>query len=191
MIVLRRLALRVIALLTVMAGISACTLMTAVAGVPPEQSAREDALARWGSRPFTSYRIALRVEALGKICYQQIEVRGEWAQQTIRNTCDSIWLDVLSVEELFELSGQIEDLPASRCPSPTVPCLCHRVFTRREVFYDEALGYPAAVIARSEMQYNWQSLDFWRSVMKRRELPSCASAQRRLTVQVLALTPLE
>ncbi|HWQ14336.1 MAG TPA: hypothetical protein VNL77_16170 [Roseiflexaceae bacterium] len=187
----RRLIVLVTALLTLVAGMSACGMAAAVTWTPPERAARAEALGRWGARPFTSYRIALRVEALGKVCYQQIEVRGEWVRQTIRNTCDTIWLDTLTVEGLFELSEQIEEIPASRCAPPAQPCLCHRVFTRRGVYYDERLGYPATVLARSELQYNWTSPDFWRRLVEEGALPSCTPARRRLTVQVLALTPLE
>jgi hypothetical protein len=187
----RRLIALTTALLTLVAGMSACSMATTVAWAPPERAAREQALERWDARPFTSYRIALRVEALGKVCYQQIEVRGAWVRRMIHNTCDTIWLDTLTVEGLFDLSEQIEEIPASRCGPPSQPCVCHRVFTRRGVYYDESLGYPTTVLARSELQYNWTSPDFWLHAAEEQGLPSCAPARRRLTVQVLALTPLE
>jgi hypothetical protein len=186
----RTLVVRLTLLLTLLAAVSSWAMLTALGWAPPF-TAREQALARWEERSFASYRIALRVEALGKVCYQQLEVRGEWVREVTRNTCDSLWLDALTVDRLFELSAEIEELPISRCQPASQPCPCHRVFTRRELYYDERLGFPQALISRSEMQYNWPSPDFWRSLVERRELPACQSTPRRLTVQVLALTPIE
>ena len=186
---IQRVMIRMTLVLTLGAALAACTLLTAVTWVPPQRAAHDQGLASWQARPFNSYRIALRIEALGKVCYQQIEVRGEWVRQTVANSCSSIWIDVLTVEQLFDLSEQISDLPMSRCGPPSRPCACHRVFTQRSVYYDETFGYPAAVMARSEVQFNWSSADFWRSIIEHGELPNCASQRRRLTVQVLALTP--
>jgi hypothetical protein len=59
------------------------------------------------------------------------------------------------------------------------------------VFYDAELGYPATVMARSEVQYNWTDPDFWRSLLDEGELPTCNPSRRRLTIQVLGLTPLQ
>ncbi|MEN9936107.1 MAG: hypothetical protein RLZZ387_2686 [Chloroflexota bacterium] len=182
--------MRLTLLLTVAVAAGAWAMLTAVSWAPPNPT-RDAALAQWEQRGFTSYRISLRVEALGKICYQDLEVRGKWVRQSIRNTCDSLWLDTLTVDQLFELSDQIEQLPSSRCTPGSQPCPCHRIFTQRGVFYDERLGFPTMLLARSEMQYNWASLDFWRSLAQERDLPSCGSGRRRLTVQVLALTPIE
>lgn len=187
----RRLLVRLTLALTALTSIATCFMLTAVAWVPPERAAREAARARWEARGFTSYRVALRVEALGKICYQQLEVNGEWVRRTLRNTCDSLWLDVMTIDQLFELSEEIQELPFSRCAPASRSCPCHRVFTERGVYYDEDLGYPTTLLARSEMQYNWTSADFWRSWLRDAELPACAPSRRRLTVQVLALTPLD
>jgi hypothetical protein len=188
---IRRVILRLTLLLTVMTALAACAMLTAAASVSPARAARESALAAWEARGFTSYRVALRVEALGKICYQQLEVRGEWVRQTLRNTCDSIWLDVMTIDQLFELSGEIEELPPSRCAPSGKDCPCHRVFTERQVAYDEALGYPTTVLARSEMRYNWGNPELWQSILQESELPRCPPSRRRLTVQVLALTPID
>jgi hypothetical protein len=178
-------------LLTVVATVSACGVSTAVAWTPPLYPERSAALGRWEQRPFTSYRIALRVEALGRVCYQQLDVRGEWVREVIRNTCDSLWVDVLTVEELFAMSEEVAEIPPSRCGPSGQPCPCHRVFTERGVYYDDVLGFPSMVLARSEVQYNVTNPDFWHQLVESRELPSCNSARRRLTIQVLALTPLE
>lgn len=180
---------RLTLLLTVAAAFLACGMLTAVASTATPEFAHERAMARWEGRTFTAYRVALRIEALGRVCYQLLEVRGEWVRETITNTCDTMWLEALSVERLFDLGAEIESLPVSRCGLGSQPCPCHRAFTERSVYYDEALGFPAMILARSEMQWNWASPDFWRTLAEQRELPSCARAQRRLTVQVLALTP--
>jgi len=156
----------------------------------PADDARSAALGRWEARAFTSYMVTLRVEALGRVCVQQVEVNNGWVRRSVRDTCDSLWLEAMSIEDLFVLAEEIEALPSSRCGPPGQPCPCHRVFTRREIAYDEELGFPTMVLARSELRYNLGSADFWQAMWERRELPSCTPARRRLTVQVLALTPI-
>jgi hypothetical protein len=187
----RRLMVRLTLLLTVAAAVLACGLLTAVASTGSPHFARERALGQWERRGFSSYRVSLRIEALGQVCYQLLEVRGAWVRESITNTCDTMWLEALTVDQLFDLGAEIEELPISRCGMGSQPCPCHRVFTERDVYYDERLGFPSMIVARSEMQWNWTSADFWQALADRRELPSCGRAQRRLTVQVLALMPLQ
>lgn len=177
--------------LTLLIAIMACGLLTAAARVAPTDAAHQQAGARWERHAPASYRIALRVEALERVCYQQLEVRAGWVRQTLLNTCDEFWMDVLTVDALFDLGREIEELPGSRCARGGQGCVCHRVFLQRGVYYDAQLGFPETILARSEMRWNWTSPDFWRAVAEERELPSCAPALRRLTVQVLALNPIE
>jgi hypothetical protein len=187
----RRLIMHLTLLLTVATAFVACGMLTAVASTATPQLAHERAMDRWQQRGFTSYRVALRIEALGRVCYQLLEVRGEWVRESITNTCDTMWLEALTVDRLFDLGAQIEELPISRCGPSSQPCPCHRIFTERNVYYDERLGFPSMILARSEMQWNWTSADFWQALAESRELPSCTRSQRRLTVQVLALTPVQ
>ncbi len=149
-----------------------------------------EARARWNAQALDSYYIAVRIEALGQVCAQRLEVRGGWVRRVLENTCDTLLVDPLTVDQLFALSSDIESIPASRCvPSPHT-CPCHRVFTLRRVEYDAAYGFPSAIIARSEVQFHPLRRDFWEYLWIEGSLPACQPARRRFTVQVLALTPL-
>lgn len=151
---------------------------------------RSTALQRWSERTFANYRISLRMEYRGEYCFQQLEVQEGQLPQALRNTCDPAWLDLLTVPQLFDLSRQIEDIPTSRCYPSTRWCICQRVFSNRQIYYDDALGYPALLLTRSDLEPNWTSADFWQRLTQTNTLPNCGPAPRRLTVQVLALTPI-
>ncbi|MGQ9549066.1 MAG: hypothetical protein ACUVSY_10820 [Roseiflexus sp.] len=175
-------------------GALACLLslqLMGLASIDPSQGAhRLEARARWNAKAIDSYYIAVRIEALGQVCAQRLEVRGGWVSRVLENTCDTLWVDPLTVDRLFALSSDIENIPGSRCvPSPH-NCPCHRVFTLRRVEYDAKYGFPSAIIARSEVQFYLTRRDFWEHLWTESSLPTCQPARRRFTVQVLALTPL-
>ncbi len=149
-----------------------------------------EARARWNTQAYSSYYIAVRIEALGNVCVQRLEVRGAWVRRVIENTCDALWVDPLTVDELFALASDIEHIPASRCAPSPHDCPCHRVFTLRRITYDAQYGFPSAIIARSEVQFNPARSDFWTFLWRERTLPVCQPARRRFSVHVLSLTPL-
>jgi hypothetical protein len=175
-------------------GALACLLSLQLMGLasvdPPRGAQWAQARARWNAQAPDSYYIAVRIEALGRVCAQRLEVRGGWVRRVLENTCDTLWVDPLTVEQLFALSSDIESIPASRCvPSPHT-CPCHRIFTLRRVEYDAEYGFPSTIIARSEVQFHPMRRDFWEHLWTEGNLPACQPARRRFTVQVLALTPL-
>jgi hypothetical protein len=161
-------------------------LLTGMSAAP--QVDRGVAQARWEAAGVGSYRASVRIEYRGDICFQQIEVRFGSAH-AIRNTCDVAWLDLMSVPELFDLARQIESIPPARCYPSSRWCICQRVFDARMVEYDRDLGYPTLVLSRSSMRPNWTGLDFWDRMLETRAMPQCGPTPRRLTIEVLALTP--
>lgn len=172
----------------------ACVLSLQLMGLaavdPPRGSRWTEARARWNAQALNSYSIAVRIEALGNVCVQRLEVRGAWVRRVIENTCTALWVDPLTVDELFALASDIESIPASRCTPSPHDCPCHRVFTLRRIEYDAEYGFPSAIIARSEVRFHPTARDFWEYLWEERNLPVCQPARRRFTVQVLSLTPL-
>ncbi len=138
-----------------------------------------------------SYRIAVRIEALGRVCIQDLEVRSGWVRRVRQNTCENDWVGLLTIERLTDLASEIESIPAARCPPTGLPCPCHRVFTRRDVAYHPLYGFPTAVISRSELRPNLAGSDYWRETAERHALPDCPASGRRFTLQVLSFAPLE
>lgn len=175
-------------------GLLACILSLGLMGLAasdrPAGAHLAAARARWEARAFESYHIAVRIEALGRVCTQRLEVHGGWVRRMIENTCDGIWIEPLTVEELFELSSEIERIPPSRCVPSAQHCPCHRVFTLRHIEYDDQLGFPGTLIARSEVQFRPAGADFWRHLIEQGALPACRPMPRRFTIQVLSLTAL-
>jgi hypothetical protein len=164
-------------------------LLIAMATAP--QGFRIGARERWSAVGYDSYRVALRVEYRGTNCYQQLEVHAGQVPRALRNTCEAAWLDMLSVPELFDFANQIETIPAARCMPSTANCMCQRVFSARQIDYDPVLGYPVLVLSRSYVRPNWTSVDFWENLITTGSPPNCGGpAPRRLTIQVLALTPM-
>ncbi|WP_157042525.1 hypothetical protein [Roseiflexus castenholzii] len=177
-------------LCVVMACVLSLQLMGLAAVDQPRGSQWAEARARWNAQAPGSYHIAVRIEALGNVCVQRLEVRGAWVRRVIENTCDAFWVDPLTVDELFALASDIESIPASRCSPSPHDCPCHRVFTLRRIEYDAAYGFPVTILARSEVQFHPAARDFWEYLWQNQQLPTCQPARRRFTVQVLSLTPL-
>lgn len=189
-----RYAARLTRIGALLCGVLACVLslqLMGLAAVDPPRGARwTEARARWNARSLDSYYIAVRIEALGNVCVQRLEVRGAWVRRVIGNTCNALWVDPLTVDELFALASDIENIPASRCTPSPHDCPCHRVFTLRRIEYDAEYGFPATILARSEVRLHPTSRDFWEHLWEEQQLPACQPARRRFTVQVLSLTPL-
>ncbi|MCS6938632.1 MAG: hypothetical protein RMJ55_11650 [Roseiflexaceae bacterium] len=176
-------------LCSVLACVLSLQLMGLAAVDPPRGSRWTEARARWDARSLNSYYIVVRIEALGNVCVQRLEVRGAWVRRVIENTCNAFWVDPLTVDELFALASDIENIPASRCTPSPHDCPCHRVFTLRRIEYDAEYGFPATILARSEVRFHPTARDFWEHLWQERQLPTCQPARRRFTVQVLSLTP--
>lgn len=150
---------------------------------------RRAAELRWHARSFRSYEMAVEIEMRGETCYQQIEVVNGALDSTILDTCESSWLRSLTVEQLYNVTDQVQRIPYSRCEPSNANCYCQRVFTMRRMVYNPDLGYPELLLTHSEVRPNWQHLDFWNRLLERRELPSCAPAPRLLMFRVLWIVP--
>ncbi|MDZ4719220.1 MAG: hypothetical protein SH847_12270 [Roseiflexaceae bacterium] len=171
-------------------GMVMCLALLTAMATPPQ--IHSDVRARWSAAGYGSYRLSLRVEYRGTNCYQQLEVRAGQTPRALRNTCEVAWLDVLSVPELFDLANQIEEIPSVRCMPSMAHCICQRVFSARQIDYDEMLGYPVLVLSRSYVRPNWTSVDFWENLITTGSPPNCGGpSPRRLTIQVLALTEMK
>jgi hypothetical protein len=163
-------------------------LLTGIALPPIEAS--QAATQRWEAYGLNSYRISVRVEYRGETCFQQFTVRFGRVSEIARNSCNEAWLDILAVPELFELAQQIEDIPQNRCYPSSRWCVCQRSFSSRMIEFDEQLGYPRLILSRSDLHPNWLNFDFWERFSQTHSMPSCGPAPRRLTIEVIALTPL-
>jgi hypothetical protein len=163
------------------------TLLTALAGPPgPAAAARE----RWQAAGLQSYRIAVRVEYRSEVCLQQLEVRAGEAVRVLHNTCEQAWLGPLTVPQLFDLAEQVESIPPVRCYPSQRWCICQRTFSARQIDYDPTLGYPTLVMSRSQVGPGWTGVDFWERLLATHQLPNCGPSPRRLTFDVLSVTPL-
>ncbi len=178
------------ALCVVLACVLSLQLMGLASVDRPRGSQWVEARARWNAQALDSYYLVVRIEALGNVCVQRLEVRGVWVRRVIENTCDTLWVEPMTVDELFALARDIENIPASRCTPSPHDCPCHRVFTLRRIEYDAEYGFPATILARSEVRFHPTARDFWEYLWEERNLPVCQPARRRFTVQVLSLTPL-
>jgi hypothetical protein len=173
---------------TLIASVIGLALLAAIS--PSANAVTLDAQQRWSIHGLTNYRLAVRVEYRGESCFQQFDVRFGRVADVLHNSCDVSWLNILTVPELFELAHEIETIPTSRCYPSSRWCVCQRIFSDRLIQYDDEFGYPAVVLSRSDLYPHWTGLDFWERLSQTHALPSCGPAQRRLTVQVVALTPL-
>jgi len=169
-----------------MAVVLSCALLVAI-DLPQTPGARRAAAQnRWAARPFSVYRLALRVEFLNRVCFQELEVQGERIQQIVNDTCRVSWFSSLTISRLFDISQRLEQAPT--CYPDAQPCAC-RLLRLGSIDYDAQLGYPSAITYRREVQPNWWHADFWKRLWDRKKLPSCGPA-RITRIIVISFTPL-
>ena len=162
-----------------------CTLMGMAA--PPSLAAqRATSLARRRANAPHSYRALVQVNFGGRLCLQEIEVRGS-DKALVHDTCGSSWLSTLAVPRLFELGARLEH-PAECFPSQR-NCVCRRLRIGA-VEYDHQFGFPGRITWRRELRPNWQHPDYFARLLETRALPNCSSAARSLHLTVISLTPL-
>lgn len=165
---------------------ASCTLM-GMAAIPQSLGAQRAAsLQRWQALAPPSYRVLVQVGVSGRVCLQEIEVRGA-RRSILHDTCGSTWLSTLAVPRLFELGERLE-LPAECFPSSR-NCICQRVRVGT-VVYDPQLGFPGVITWRRELRPNWQNPQYLAQLLETRTLPRCVSATRSLQLTVVSLTPL-
>jgi hypothetical protein len=165
-----------------------CMLLGLAARPAEALGPREAAFARWRATGPARYEVAVEATALGRTCYQQVEVAYGRVQPDALDTCASPWLQDLTIPQIFALIDEVNDIPASRC-SPGGNCACHRIFITRRTVYNDALGYPELLYSRSEVVPNWRHIDFWNYLLEHGALPTCAPAPRILQIRVLWLAP--
>jgi hypothetical protein len=155
--------------------------------LPQTPSARRAAAeGRWAAQSFSAYRMALRIEYLNRVCYQEFEVQDEHVRKTLRDSCRVSWFSSLTVERLFDIIQRIEQAPI--CYPDSEPCAC-RLVRIGTVSYDPQIGYPREIAYRREVQPNWWHVDFWKRLWDRKNLPTC-SPTRSMRVVVSSFTPL-
>jgi hypothetical protein len=147
---------------------------------------RTEAQARWAARPFTNYRITVRVESSGNICSQELEAAGDRIHRIVANNCRMSWLSLMTVGRLFEISERIEQ------PAPCYPtvqaCLCNRVRVG-EVSYDAQLGYPTTIAYRREVRPNMTHAEYWKRLLQTGRFPLCSTPDQDVQITITSLTP--
>jgi hypothetical protein len=154
----------------------------------PSSHLRLQAQHRWLARPFSSYRIAIRVEYAGDVCSQELETRGENLRRILYNNCRPTWMGLTTVGRLFEI-GQRLDRPQP-CYALSQVCTCVRV-RQGDVIYDTRLGYPVTIVYRREIRPNVLNTDYWRRLITFRQLPNCGPINQSVRIAVTALVPLQ
>jgi len=148
---------------------------------------RIEAQQRWAARPFTNYRVIVRVEFANNVCFQDLEAEGDRLRRIVRNTCMTSWFSLLTVARMFEIGERLEWAPA--CYPSSLPCTCQTVRVG-DIAYDERLGYPLAIMYSREIRPNWTRIDYWQHLWELKRLPSCGPLSRRVNITVVSLTPL-
>jgi hypothetical protein len=171
----------------VLVAIASCGATSALYWPQLSSHQRLQAQHRWLARPFSSYRIAIRVEYAGDICSQELETKGENLRRIVYNNCRPTWLGLTTVARLFEISERL-DRPQP-CYSLSQVCTCVRV-RQGDIAYDPQLGYPVAISYRREIRPNFLNIDYWRRVMFSRQLPNCGPINQSVRIAVTALIPL-
>jgi hypothetical protein len=147
---------------------------------------RAAAQSRWATRPFTSYRLALRIEYWNRVCFQELEVQGERVRRVVSDTCLTSSFSMMTVPRLYQISERTERAPT--CYPDGQPCAC-RLMRIGKIEYDPHLGYPSQIAYRREAQPNWTHLDFWKHLWLQRDLPTCGTS-RITRIVVISLAPL-
>ena len=147
---------------------------------------RATAQSRWAMRPFTAYRVALRIEYWNRVCFQELEVQGERVRRVLSDTCLTSSFSMMTVARLYQMSERLEQAPT--CYPDGQPCAC-RLRRIGKIEYDSHLGYPRQISYRREAQPNWSHLDFWKHLWLQRDLPTCGTS-RITRIAVISFVPL-
>jgi hypothetical protein len=164
-----------------------CLLLGTITWPETPSMRRTAAQGRWAARPFASYRIALRIEFLNQVCFQELEVQGERVAQIVSDTCQASSFSSLTIGRLFEISERTEQAPT--CYSDSEPCACQQLRISK-IDYDKQFGYPLGIVYQRVVQPNWTHFDFWKRLWARRTLPSCGlTCSTRIVVLSFAPIP--
>jgi hypothetical protein len=147
---------------------------------------RAAAQSRWATRPFTAYRVALRIEYWNRVCFQELEVHGERVRRVVSDTCLTSSFSMMTIPRLYQMSQRLEQAPT--CYPDGQPCAC-RLMRIGKIEYDSHLGYPRQITYRREAQPNWTHLDFWKHLWLQRDLPTCGTS-RTTRIAVISFVPI-
>ena len=147
---------------------------------------RVAAQSRWATRPFTAYRVALRIEYWNRVCFQELEVQGERVRRVLSDSCLTSSFSMMTVPRLYQMTERLEQAPT--CYPDGQPCAC-RLRRIGKIEYDSNLGYPRQITYRREAQPNWSHLDFWKHLWLERDLPTCGTS-RTTRIAVISFAPL-
>lgn len=165
----------------------ACLLLSVFSWSETPAQRRQQAMQRWQARPFTNYRITIRVEYGGNACTQELETAGEQLNRVVANSCRVSWIGMTTVMRLFEVSALL-DRPTP-CYTQAQACSCLRVL-QQPIAYDASLGYPATIIYQRAVQPNYGDMAYWRRLWQTRRVPNCGPTNYDVTVSVLSIQPL-
>jgi hypothetical protein len=152
-----------------------------------EPLTRQQAQGRWDARPYRDYRLVVQIERLEVTCFQELNVRVGREVEVVRDTCQQSWLSRMTIARMFELSERL-DLPPECFPSSS-DCACQRVRVGQTEFNSE-LGYPVRLEWQRVLQPHWQHVDYWRTAIERRALPSCSSTVQPIRITLLHIAAL-
>jgi hypothetical protein len=165
----------------------ACSLLGMTPWPSTHHAQRIAAQQRWSARSFANYHITLQIERLSRVCFQELEVRGDHVR-TLNDTCDLSWMSGLSISRMFELATWMEHSPD--CYPSLRNCPCQRV-RQGEIRYDPQLGYPSEIIWNRQVQPNVDHPDFWWRTWSDLALPQCNGQPRRVRILVHSLVPVD
>jgi hypothetical protein len=166
-------------------------MLTALIALPVHANDEyAQAVQRWRAGGIRNYRIAVLMEYRGQRCYQELEVHDGGEPSMVHDTCPLSWLGNFTVPRLFDLAGQLADIPVSRCYPSAHNCICQRTFSTRQIGFDERYGYPIMLATRSDLHYSWDHIEFWAQLLRTYDLPSCTPSPRTLLIEIVSLTPL-
>lgn len=168
--------------------LASCEVLSVWLEPQPIANQRLQAQQRWHARPFSSYRIAIRVEYAGDVCSQELETQGENLLRIIYNNCRPNWLGLTTVRRLFEIGEGLER--PEPCYSLSQICTCARV-RQGDIVYDAQLGYPLTIDYHREIRPNFLNADYWRRLITFKQLPNCGPINQRVRIAVISLTPLQ
>jgi len=165
----------------------ACVLVSVLSWSETPAQRRQQAIERWQARPFTSYRITIRVEYGGNACTQELETEGEQLNRVVANSCRVSWIGMTTVMRLFEVSALL-DKPTP-CYTQAQACSCLRVL-QQPISYDANQGYPSTIIYQRAVQPNYNDAAYWRRLWQTRRVPNCGPTNYAVAISVLSIQPL-
>jgi hypothetical protein len=159
---------------------------TGAPGVRDEQMHAERV---WYAQSRHHYRIVIRQRTRTGVCEQDLEIRNDRVQTVYQNQCAQppIW----TVPRLFSWVRQLGQ-PAGLCYPSSLQCTC-RVSTHLQVLFDPQSGYPRQVLYEWGLRPNWESMDYWQSLVLGTDRVDCARRTRGggvVEITVVSFMPL-